>query len=611
MKNLSRIGTLALSLLLVLTLLFAVTACGQEKQIEETPDNQTLDLSSDSLPEASESNSEGATDAPSADAPSASTPSASTPSEAPTDAPSEVPSDAPSADAPSEAPSESASTPSASAPSEAPTEKSSASTPSASAPSEAPTERMTTEASYADTDFASTVTLEVPLAPLKQGVLYDTYEGAVEIGDAVSLYDICPTVDKTRVYALVSDTAKLSQEAAAALSALCEAAYRESGMRVHLRTAAHMEESAVGYGDYRSLKSVKIGYYDESTAVYHAFDEEKTRPLADFIRANAYRFGFIDLSTKNDAGHFRYVGLPHAAVMTDEGIATLADYHAFLDSRDRYLHVSLNGVNYYVRSYAVSGETAAVKVPAAHQNACTLSASGYGSTVVTVTLYASGKAHPLPYVADMNANRKDKVICLDAGHGAHDPGAVWPQTTNPTYLEKEYNLAVAKEAKAYLEAMGYTVIMTRNDDTFVSLDNRVAFAKQYGADLFISFHCNSTATPDSPTAVGPQVYFNQSESTQFYNWTIARAFRNAINTATASYIAQGEAKPVDEDDLRSGGDLRVLRDYDLPSVLLEMGFITNEGDRALFEDSAWRETMGYAVAMAVESLFASDHLGLQ
>ena len=80
---------------------------------------------------------------------------------------------------------------------------------------------------------------------------------------------------------------------------------------------------------------------------------------------------------------------------------------------------------------------------------------------------------------------------------------------------------------------------------------------------------------------------------------------------TLREIAQGEAKPVDEDDLRSGGELRVLRDHDLPSVLLEMGFITNEGDRALFEDGAWRETMGYAVAMAVESLFASDHLGLQ
>ncbi len=588
-----------LSFLLAAALILALAACGAESPTDEPSDGLTLDLSSyePNAPTAAPTSPEtAAPTSPETAAPTS--PETAAPTEAPTVAPTEAPTVAPT-----EAPTD----PETAAPTAAPTEAPTA------AQTEAPFELGTTGAEYADVNFASSEMLEADEEPYQNGALYDMEAGTVEITDAVSLYDLCPTVglDNVRVYALVSDNAVLSQKAAAALAAMCEAAYNETGMRVHVRTAAHMKSSDVGYADYTSLKSVKIGYYDAGKSLYHAFDEADTRPIADFIRENAYKYGFVDLSSAGDAGHFRYVGVPHAAAMRDKGFTSLADYHAYLDSLEKVLKISLDGVTYYVRSYAVLSGKANVEIPTAYKNAYELSATGNGSLVLTVSVYASGLSNPLPYVADQNADRSGAVICLDAGHGAHDPGAVWPQTGTPTYLEKDYNLAVALEAKAYLEAMGYTVVLTRSDDTFVELTDRVSFAKSKGADLFISFHCNSVDYPDSPTAVGPQVYFNQSNATQYLNWTTARTFRNAINTATAAYIASGAAHPVEESDLRSGGHYVVLSDKSLPSVLLEMGFITNGGDRALFENSAWCESMGYAAAMAVETLFANDHLGVK
>ena len=462
-------------------------------------------------------------------------------------------------------------------------------------------------AAYGDEIFTAVTDVKVEGEALKSGSLYDTAAGGMTVGDVVSLYSLCPAVDGVRVYALISDNAFFAQEAATALTLMCEAAYRQTGMRVHLRTATHMDDTYVGYTDYLSYRSVRIGYYESA---YYAFDDAKTKPLADFISANAHRYGFIDLSAEGDAGHFRYIGIPHATVMKDKGLSTLAEYHAFLRGRTCALKITLGDANYYIQSFDVAEGSATVKVPNQYKNQYELSATGNGSAVMTVKVYESGLGHPLPYVASGDADRSKTVICLDAGHGAHDPGAVWPQTGDPTYCEKDYNLAVTLKAKEYLEAMGYTVILTRDDDTFVELGDRVSFAKKYGTDLFVSLHCNSTDHPNSPTAVGPQVYFYDSKYTNYLNHTIAQTFRNAINTGTAEYIGAGVSMPVEEGDVRHG-EYTVISDLNLPSVLIEMGFITNEGDRALFEDEAWRESMGYSVAMAVEKLFANDQLGIR
>ena len=115
-------------------------------------------------------------------------------------------------------------------------------------------------------------------------------------------------------------------------------------------------------------------------------------------------------------------------------------------------------------------------------------------------------------------------IVLDAGHGGKDAGA-----NHGDLYEKDINLAVAKKTKALLSEAGYKVKMTREDDTYAALSDRVAFANRRNAKVFVSIHCNSS---EDGSGNGIETFYAESK-----NWNsekLAESIQTNIVNATGA-----------------------------------------------------------------------------
>jgi N-acetylmuramoyl-L-alanine amidase len=227
-----------------------------------------------------------------------------------------------------------------------------------------------------------------------------------------------------------------------------------------------------------------------------------------------------------------------------------------------------------------------------------------------------------------SALRLKKVIVIDAGHGGKDPGSAGTNTA-----EKDVTLAAAKALKAKLEKSGrYTVVMTRQSDTFVPLEARVQIARRADADLFISLHADSG--PDATTR-GASVYTLSDKGAERVarvlekdDWLMKanlpgrdRAVSQILldlsqrttknrSAAFAETLLQsvGEETTLLRRSHRDAGFI-VLLAPDVPAVLLEMGFITNVDDEELLQTPAGRNRLMDAVAGSIESYFnAQTHL---
>ena len=172
------------------------------------------------------------------------------------------------------------------------------------------------------------------------------------------------------------------------------------------------------------------------------------------------------------------------------------------------------------------------------------------------------------------------VICLDAGHGDTDAGAV-----NGDRLEKDDNLRIALAVRDKLEAAGserLTVLMTRTDDTFLELQQRVDLANENGATLFVSLHRNSGG------GKGVEV------------WT--SSLKEKAECRLAQYIMDGleQAGVQKVRGVKHGTagnpavSYTVVGRTEMPACLVELGFIDNDEDNALL-DSHWD---AYAQAIA-------------
>ncbi len=171
-----------------------------------------------------------------------------------------------------------------------------------------------------------------------------------------------------------------------------------------------------------------------------------------------------------------------------------------------------------------------------------------------------------------------KTICIDAGHGGKDPGACAGGVR-----EKDIALSVAKKIRVHLRAAMYSVILTREQDKFVSLGNRAAEANMWGADLFVSVHCNSAS---STSANGMEVYVHTSRST------------DSTRAAHAIYDRLLPASGLNGRGVKSK-DLAVLRETAMAAVLIELGFISNDGDRLKLVSDEWQERAAEAIAAGI------------
>lgn len=156
------------------------------------------------------------------------------------------------------------------------------------------------------------------------------------------------------------------------------------------------------------------------------------------------------------------------------------------------------------------------------------------------------------------------LIVLDAGHGGKDPGAI----SKAGRMEKDFNLAmVLKVAELLREVPFVEVSLTREDDTFVELNDRAGYANQRQADLFVSIHGNSFT--DNTAISGSETYYTREESKAF-----ADVLHKYVVEATG-FIDRGVRKK----------ELRVTKATTMPAVLLEIGYMSNpQEEQTLFSE---------------------------
>ena len=215
-----------------------------------------------------------------------------------------------------------------------------------------------------------------------------------------------------------------------------------------------------------------------------------------------------------------------------------------------------------------------------------------------------------------------KVIVIDPGHGGHDPGALGAQG-----YEKDVNLAAALALKDRLERTSrYRVVLTRGDDTYVPLDQRVRIAQGAGADLFISLHSDSGG---DATVRGASVYTLSDKASNraarfvkqddwFMKASLTRDrgvqdilfdltqrnTKNRSSTFANTLMTHIDGKtPLLRRSHRDAGFM-VLLAPDVPAVLLEMGFVSNPDDEAFLRDAGTRGRLMNAVADSIDDYFA-------
>jgi N-acetylmuramoyl-L-alanine amidase len=241
----------------------------------------------------------------------------------------------------------------------------------------------------------------------------------------------------------------------------------------------------------------------------------------------------------------------------------------------------------------------------------------------------------LPPQAAQQANSGDRrpLVVLDPGHGGIDTG-----TRAPTgELEKDIVLDFAKRLRGRIEKSGkYRVLMTRTDDTYIPLGERVRMARNAGAALFVSIHADSLPHSEGD-ARGATVYTLSDKASDAQAAQVAEKENRAdviagvdlktepddvagilIDLAqreTKSFSVQfahklvGEMKGVTrlhKVPLKSAG-FRVLRAPDVPSVLLELGYVSNRQDLHSLMSGTWRDRTADSIAKAIDG-YLSTHV---
>lgn len=179
--------------------------------------------------------------------------------------------------------------------------------------------------------------------------------------------------------------------------------------------------------------------------------------------------------------------------------------------------------------------------------------------------------------------KDEYIVCIDPGHGGNAAGAVFKSKNRQ---EKDDNLNLSLKVKDKLEKMDVRVIMTREDDVDVSLKDRCKKANKAKADLFISLHRNS-----SPDGTGMEVWIKSSPSQQE---------KNLANDILSSLVesSQGLNRGV-KSGYRdsSGSNYYVNANTNMPSCLVEVGFISNEDDNKKFDKLIDEYAQGIAEAI--------------
>ncbi len=192
-----------------------------------------------------------------------------------------------------------------------------------------------------------------------------------------------------------------------------------------------------------------------------------------------------------------------------------------------------------------------------------------GNVLIIDVKTKSAAATPTPTVKPSVSNKntaasaQTKLIALDAGHGGSDSGAVGYLNGNAV-LEKTLTLQITNRVKTILEDAGYTVSMTRTDDTLPSLTERPAQANEENAAVFVSIHINAA---DAAEANGTEVWYSEENNGDSYGTTSEQLATNILNRML--YYLGSANRGV------KTANHAVTRRCNMPAALTEVGFITN------------------------------------
>ncbi len=182
---------------------------------------------------------------------------------------------------------------------------------------------------------------------------------------------------------------------------------------------------------------------------------------------------------------------------------------------------------------------------------------------------------------------KSLTIILDAGHGGEDPGAVANQT-----IEKELNLAIANKLAIFLRLSGYNVVMTRTEDRllynsgeenrkkFFDLHNRIIFAQGYENAIFISIHMNKFPQEECK---GLQTFYTNANAS-------SQNLAQSIQDSSLLLDNDNHRQPKDSKEL-----IYLLKNLNIPSVLVECGFLSNATEAKNLSDELYQNKLAFSM----------------
>lgn len=186
------------------------------------------------------------------------------------------------------------------------------------------------------------------------------------------------------------------------------------------------------------------------------------------------------------------------------------------------------------------------------------------------------------------------LVIVDPGHGGKDNGTA--SIKGPKYYEKDLALSTSMHVAEYLRMLGFKTLMTRSIDEFIELKDRAQLANTKKPIAFVSIHFNSAPSKE---AAGVEVYYYNSEKDK------PRAKNSKLLAAKVleGILAYTKAKSRGV----KHGNFLVIRETDVPAIIVEGGFMTNEEEMQKIRDAAYLKKMAYGIAQGVKKFAATKH----
>ena len=172
-----------------------------------------------------------------------------------------------------------------------------------------------------------------------------------------------------------------------------------------------------------------------------------------------------------------------------------------------------------------------------------------------------------------------KKVVIDAGHGGVDAGAI-----GGNIREKDITLDVAKRVETLLKQKGYEVVMTRKDDTYVSLQERVEISEAACPDIFVSIHVNSSVKPE---ITGVETHYYHQESMSLAQ-TVHSSFASAVQSPNRGLFKS---------------KFYVINHTTAPAILIEIGFISNAAERGQLVGEKRKQATAKSIADGIQNYF--------